>query len=260
LFDSLLQEIIVISIVFEEVMVLNSGIVLICSKCNLRVFNLSRPFHLTTSRSYRWKPDTHYDVLGVHPDATQAEIKVAYLNLSKELHPDLNQRSTAQDKEAIHQQFVKVNQAYSVLGNQRERRAYDLQNLIQSDPRRGKGDREDGNPGSAHSFSGRPMTFDERARAMGYKTQDPEFYKKHGNYHRKIVLGCIIWILFGSVLTFSVIMYSYTRHATELDYKTKQNYEILQKARDNAKKFASTKEQGEELNRKWMEEQKKRQW
>ena len=27
--------------------------------------------------------------------------------------------------------------------------------------------------------------------------QDPDFYKKHGNYHRKVVLACIVWIVFG---------------------------------------------------------------
>ena len=153
-------------------MVLYSSVVLICSKCNVRVFSLPRTLLLSPSRSYRWRPDTHYDVLGVHPEATQAEIKVAYLNLSKDLHPDLNQRVTKQDKEDIHKQFVKVNQAYSVLGNKREKRAYDLEILMKSDPR-GKGERDAGNTGEAHPhvFNRRPMTFDERARAMGYKTQ-----------------------------------------------------------------------------------------
>merc|ERR1719504_61522 len=100
-------------------MALNSCVVFICSKCKVNVFKTSvpSPTFLLPSRSYRWKAETHYDVLGVHPDATQAEIKAAYLTLSKELHPDLNQSVTKQDKELIHQRFVKVNQAYSTLGN-----------------------------------------------------------------------------------------------------------------------------------------------
>jgi len=127
-------------------------------------------FLLSTSRGYKWKRETYYDVLGVNTDATQAEIKTAYLNLSKELHPDLNQGATKQDSELIHAKFVKVNQAYSTLSNRRERNIYDLQTLIRSDPRVGK-DESKGGSGRAHVFRDKPMTFEERARAMGYSPQ-----------------------------------------------------------------------------------------
>ena len=41
------------------------------------------PHQLQLHRQYQWKQQTHYDVLGVHPDASQADIKEAYLKMSK---------------------------------------------------------------------------------------------------------------------------------------------------------------------------------
>ncbi len=51
----------------------------------------------------------HYDTLKVNPSASQAEIKQAYRRLVKQFHPDTNQ-------EADHDQIVRINAAYEVLG------------------------------------------------------------------------------------------------------------------------------------------------
>ena len=59
------------------------GLLSLCSKCNRAFSRLLLPPHLQITRHYQWKKQTHYDVLGVHPEATQAEIKAAYLKLSK---------------------------------------------------------------------------------------------------------------------------------------------------------------------------------
>jgi len=244
-------------------MALNSNMLFICSKCYVRVFSPLKTFSqplllLSPSRGYRWRPDTHYDVLGVHPEATQVEIKTAYLNLSKELHPDKNQSVTKQDRELIHQRFVKVNQAYSVLGNKRERRTYDLETLMRTDPRWKEGvEKHGGNSGPAHTFGARPMTFEERSKAFGFKPQDPDYYKKHGNYHKKIVIACVAWILGGSLVTWTAIMFLYRRHTTELDFTTKVNNDILMTARSNARMYATVEKQGEAMNKKWVEEKMK---
>jgi len=230
----------------------------ICSKCKVNVFNpttFSRIQHFPlVTRGYKWKQETHYDVLGVHPDATQAEIKKAYLDLSKELHPDLNQGATKQDKELIHQQYVKVNQAYSVLGNKKERRSYDMETLIRSDPRGNGGDSAEGRSGKAHSFRTTPMSFEERAKAMGFKPQDPNFYKKHQDYHKKILWACVAWIVGGAIVTRMVIMFLYEKHVTELDINTKKNNDILMAARSRARMYGSVEEQKEAMNQKWVEE------
>lgn len=64
---------------------------------------------------------THYEVLGVSRKATQDEIKAAYINLSKQLHPDMNKSDPK-----FHEKFVRVNEAYNVLGKPSLRRDYDM--------------------------------------------------------------------------------------------------------------------------------------
>ena len=61
------------------------GLLSLCSKCTRSLSRLTRPAppRLQVTRHYQWKKQTHYDVLGIHPEATQAEIKAAYLKLSK---------------------------------------------------------------------------------------------------------------------------------------------------------------------------------
>jgi hypothetical protein len=63
----------------------------------------------------------HYDVLGVSPTATDAEIRRAYLRLAREHHPDLQAaRGRVSDD-----RMRMVNQAWSVLGDAERRRSYD---------------------------------------------------------------------------------------------------------------------------------------
>ena len=63
----------------------------------------------------------HYDTLHVHPAANQAEIKQAYRRLVKLFHPDSNQET------ADHEQIVRINAAYEVLGDAHSRQSYDQQ-------------------------------------------------------------------------------------------------------------------------------------
>ncbi|KAJ2396205.1 hypothetical protein GGI05_001232, partial [Coemansia sp. RSA 2603] len=62
----------------------------------------------------------HYAVLGVSPSATQKEIKAAFYKGSMKWHPDRNQGANE-----AHQKFLKISEAYSVLGNEQKRQAYD---------------------------------------------------------------------------------------------------------------------------------------
>jgi molecular chaperone DnaJ len=60
-----------------------------------------------------------YKVLGVQPTATLAEIKVAYRQLAKQLHPD------SQQETANHEQIAHVNAAYALLKDPQKRHSYD---------------------------------------------------------------------------------------------------------------------------------------
>jgi curved DNA-binding protein len=61
----------------------------------------------------------YYEVLGVKPDAKDAEIKSAYRRLARKFHPDVSKESGAEEK------FKAVNEAYEALKEPARRKAYD---------------------------------------------------------------------------------------------------------------------------------------
>jgi len=149
----------------------------------------------------------HYEVLGVEKNATQTEIKEAYIKQGKELHPDLHRNiedtkyGSLRDryKEDLYTtQFKALNEAYTVLSKPDSRRIYDL-----SQPGEFKG-----RDGRRHSTPRRAYnTFEERAEAAyGYKI-DHDYWNKdnrrEGKY--KIAFACLIWTIFGTIIQFAAV-------------------------------------------------------
>ena len=66
-------------------------------------------------------PQSYYDVLGVSPQATEADIKRAYRALARRYHPDSN--PDGPDAEA---RFKEVTIAYETLSDPERRRRYDV--------------------------------------------------------------------------------------------------------------------------------------
>ncbi len=64
--------------------------------------------------------ENYYQMLGVGPDATPAQIKQAYRRCVLATHPDLNPSIVAAER------YRRVRRAYEVLGNVDERRRYDM--------------------------------------------------------------------------------------------------------------------------------------
>nr|XP_034189761.1 dnaJ homolog subfamily C member 4-like [Osmia lignaria] len=62
----------------------------------------------------------YYDVLRIPQDATQKEIKEAFIRLSKEMHPDCGNKGS-------HDDFIKLNEAYSVLSKKDTKHYYDFE-------------------------------------------------------------------------------------------------------------------------------------
>lgn len=61
-----------------------------------------------------------YDLLGVSPQATNAELRAAFLRLAQQFHPDLNRDEVAADR-----RFKQIRLAYEILNDPVKRAAYD---------------------------------------------------------------------------------------------------------------------------------------
>ena len=72
-------------------------------------------------------PVNHYQVLGLTPKSTQAEVKASFYKLSKIFHPDVSDQS---EDSAI--KFRQITAAYEILGNLKLRKMYD-RGLLPSD-------------------------------------------------------------------------------------------------------------------------------
>jgi len=69
------------------------------------------------------RDSNHYETLNVNPQASQAEIKQAYRRLVKLFHPD------SQQETADHQEIIRINAAYEILGDSQRRHNYDQEIL-----------------------------------------------------------------------------------------------------------------------------------
>uniref|UniRef100_A0A1A7XFG0 DnaJ (Hsp40) homolog, subfamily C, member 4 n=1 Tax=Iconisemion striatum TaxID=60296 RepID=A0A1A7XFG0_9TELE len=73
-------------------------------------------------RSYtQRKAVNYYDLLGVKSDASLDEIKNAFFDKSKKLHPDSDPSNPT-----LHSQFVELNKAYRILSKDLSRKEYDF--------------------------------------------------------------------------------------------------------------------------------------
>jgi molecular chaperone DnaJ len=61
----------------------------------------------------------YYEVLGVQRNATADDLKSAFRNLAREVHPDVNKSQDAEER------FKQINEAYAVLSDPDKRAAYD---------------------------------------------------------------------------------------------------------------------------------------
>ncbi len=75
------------------------------------------PSHSPTSQP----PRSHYDLLGLRPNASVQEIRRAYRDLSKLYHPD----TTTLERAIATQKFQALNEAYAILSSPEKRLSYD---------------------------------------------------------------------------------------------------------------------------------------
>ncbi|MBN2717304.1 MAG: DnaJ domain-containing protein [Deltaproteobacteria bacterium] len=69
----------------------------------------------------------YYRLLGVAQDASDSDIKRAFLKITKKFHPDRHRDASKQLHAAIYDIFKRLNEAYRVLTDYEKRRLYDHQ-------------------------------------------------------------------------------------------------------------------------------------
>jgi curved DNA-binding protein CbpA len=68
----------------------------------------------------------HFEVLGVRPGCSDADVKRAYTALAKRFHPDVNRDPRLEDlSDILEAIFIRVGEAWEVLGGARSRAAYE---------------------------------------------------------------------------------------------------------------------------------------
>ncbi|HUF33303.1 MAG TPA: DnaJ domain-containing protein [Acidimicrobiales bacterium] len=77
---------------------------------------------------------THYEVLGLAPDAGEAEVRRAYLALARRHHPDVVAGSPPAERADAERRMREVNEAWRVLGDRTRRAAYDRRLAGGADP------------------------------------------------------------------------------------------------------------------------------
>lgn len=73
------------------------------------------------------KDRSYYQILGVQPDATQADIKRAYRDIVKAQHPDVGQHKKSEKELAKDtEEMLLINEAYETLKDKIKRKEYDV--------------------------------------------------------------------------------------------------------------------------------------
>ena len=70
---------------------------------------------------------THYATLGISDGAAPEEVRRAYLDLARRLHPDRWIDASAAERDEVEVRMREVNEAWRVLGNPGRRLAYDVE-------------------------------------------------------------------------------------------------------------------------------------
>jgi len=116
----------------------------------------------------------YYEMLGVNKNASQDEIKKAYRKFARKYHPDLNPG----DKTSEHK-FKEINEAYSVLGDEKKRADY---------ARFGKSPFETSAPGGGQWYEGARPDFGETSDFGGFGDVFSDIFgadRGHGQFARK---------------------------------------------------------------------------
>uniref|UniRef100_A0A2M4APR1 Putative molecular chaperone dnaj superfamily n=2 Tax=Anopheles triannulatus TaxID=58253 RepID=A0A2M4APR1_9DIPT len=190
----------------------------------LKVSPRSSVYKIFQTTSIRYAHRTHYAVLKLQPDCSSREVRAAFIQLSKELHPDANVGSS---RKYDNQSFVELLEAYKILSKPESRAAYDYELSLGRD------------------FKTNDQPIFHRPWSSGNKhnsNEEQPYYgikgvKKVSNW--TIVVYCAIFMLFGIVLQTIAISKSFTFKRNQLDEFSRQNAIQHAEVREEAEKYGN---------------------
>lgn len=197
-----------------------------------RALPLNGFFRLCSGSSY-------YSLLGLSSNATKAEIKSAFLHLSKKHHPDLNPPNKSED---AHKKFRAISEAYSTLIDPAKRCLYDQQLLRSTRPHFTGGAVDDDKFGF-YKYNAQANAY-MYARAYNYydlnETQWEELYKNSGAFrpqkrHLGVVKMLILLMVVGTVLHTTRFYFIHKNHQQKVEETTKKNQAIYEEVREKGR-------------------------
>lgn len=199
---------------------------------------LSCPYS-TASQSRTSKKPTLYEVLDVSEKATLGEIRDAFITKSKELHPDMNPH-----KPELHESFVQINNAYSVLSNATQRLKYDLKlrEIPITQP-------SEGSPfGSVpqHRRQSPYSYYYEKARDnSNYRQTRPHDFAtgsqsvvnsaQRQKSNKLIMMGAIAFMLIGATVQYFFIRSRHNVYRAQADESSRKAHEVYTEVRERAR-------------------------
>lgn len=134
----------------------------------------------------------YYIILGIKNTASLEEIKIAFRNLAKKYHPDINH--TDQPTESI---FKEIQEAYETLSNSEKRKKYDLKFSYANNYQQIKNKRYPAYTGNAYQYAQQQAQYEQRYQQQAAETfQEPvPKEKRSGTDPFLFVISIVVAIL-----------------------------------------------------------------
>lgn len=192
---------------------------------------------------------TYYELLGVKPDATMGDIKKAFFDKSKKLHPDSDPSNPE-----LHSQFVKLNEAYTVLSKNSSRKEYDskLIHLHKAYPAHATTTRYNNHSDKYSSEASENNRYWEQFRQSNAHNVSTEEWQKRRTNNMRIFSYCIIAIMLSIGAHFLLFRKLEEIHNNYMDEKDRVITAIYNEAKERAR-VNSFEKQMEILSQKQAE-------
>uniref|UniRef100_A0A8C5E431 DnaJ homolog subfamily C member 4-like n=1 Tax=Gouania willdenowi TaxID=441366 RepID=A0A8C5E431_GOUWI len=173
------------------------------------------------------KAVNYYDLLGVKSDASLDEIKNAFFDKSKKLHPDSDPSNPT-----LHSQFVELNEAYRVLSKDPSRKAYDFKI---HHPYSGSQSWEYTHDVSVHTQAQEHIRYWEQFRQSQSQEMTLEEQQRRSRRNFRLVAYCVVAMVLSVGAHFIFFRKLEEVHNNFMDEKDRAITEIYNEAKERAR-------------------------